>query len=133
MHRTPLSTPQFNDLGTYLQNEANPFKNKRKSLFAGTGYTQRHWRVGPVNLHPLHEGIRMSTLIEELSMKARALSPGERVQLAEELLATVQEPDAEIEAAWDEEIQRRVAEIDNGTAKLVPAEEVFAELRRIVK
>ena len=75
----------------------------------------------------------MSTLVEELSLKARALSPEERVQLAEELLATVQEPDGEIEAAWEEEIQRRIAEIDNGTAKLVPAEEVFAELRRIVK
>ena len=75
----------------------------------------------------------MSTLVEELSLKAHALSPEERVQLAEELLATVQEPDGEIEAAWEEEIQRRIAEIDNGTAKLVPAEEVFAELRRIVK
>jgi putative addiction module component (TIGR02574 family) len=75
----------------------------------------------------------MSTLVEELSQKARALSPGERVQLAEELLATVQESDGEIEAAWADEIQRRIAEIDNGTAKLVSAEEVFAELRRIVK
>lgn len=75
----------------------------------------------------------MSTLVEELSLKARALSAEERVQLAEELLATVQAPDAEIDAAWDEEIQRRLAEIDNGTAKLIPAEEVFAELRRILK
>lgn len=34
---------------------------------------------------------------------------------------------------WDEEIKRRIAEIDNGTAKLIPAEEVFAELRRLIK
>jgi putative addiction module component (TIGR02574 family) len=75
----------------------------------------------------------MSTLVEQLSLKARQLSPEERVQLAEELLATVHEPDAEVDAAWEEEIRRRIAEVDDGTARLVPAEEVFAELRRIVK
>ncbi len=29
--------------------------------------------------------------------------------------------------------RRSVAEIDSGTAKLVPAEEVFAEVRRLLK
>lgn len=75
----------------------------------------------------------MSTLVEELSRKAHALPPEERVRLAEELLATVQEVDAEVDAAWDEEIRRRIAEIDSGTAKLIPAEEVFAEVRRLLK
>lgn len=74
----------------------------------------------------------MSGLVEELSRKARSLSPEERVRLAEELLATVQETDAETEAAWDEEIKRRIAEIDSGTARLVPADEVFAEVRRLL-
>ena len=75
----------------------------------------------------------MSDLVEELSHKARALSPEDRVRLAEELLASVREPDAEVEAAWDEEIKRRLAEIDSGKAKLIPAEEVFAEVRRLLK
>ena len=75
----------------------------------------------------------MSDLVEELARKARALPPEERVRLAEELLATVQEVDPEVEAAWDEEIRRRIAEIDSGTAKLIPAEEVFAEVRRLIK
>ena len=75
----------------------------------------------------------MSDLVDELSRKARALPPEDRVRLAEELLATVQEVDAEVELAWDEEIKRRIAEIDSGTAKLVPAEEVFAEVRRLLK
>lgn len=75
----------------------------------------------------------MSPLVEELSQKARLLSPEERVQLAEELLATVQESDPEVEAAWEEEIRRRIAEIEGGTAKLVPAAEVFAEVRRLLK
>lgn len=74
----------------------------------------------------------MSTLIEELSRQALSLPPEERVQLAEKLLATVQEMDEDVDAAWDEEIRRRVAEIDNGTANLVSAEEVFAEVRRLI-
>ena len=75
----------------------------------------------------------MTDLVEELSRKARALPPEDRIRLAEELLATVQEVDAEVEQAWDAEIRRRIAEIDSGTAKLVPAEEVFAEVRRLLK
>ena len=72
-------------------------------------------------------------LVQELSRQARSLSPEERVQLAEEILATVHEQDEATDAAWDAEIKRRIAEIDNGTAKLIPAEEVFAKLRRLSK
>ena len=75
----------------------------------------------------------MTDLVDELSRKARALPPEDRVRLAEELLATVQEVDAEVEQAWDAEIRRRIAEIDSGTAKLIPAEEVFAEVHRLLK
>ena len=75
----------------------------------------------------------MSDLVEELSHKARALPPEDRVRLAEELLASVQEAHAEVDAAWEEEIKRRIAEIDSGKAKLIPAEEVFAEVRRLLK
>lgn len=74
-----------------------------------------------------------TTLVEELSRRARDLSPEERVQLAEEILATVHEQDEEVDAAWDAEIKRRIAEVENGTAKLIPAEEVFARLRRLPK
>lgn len=75
----------------------------------------------------------MATLVEELSRQALTLAPEERVRLAEELLAAVQEVDADVEAAWDEEIKRRVAEIEAGVAKLTPAAEVFAEVRRLIK
>jgi putative addiction module component (TIGR02574 family) len=75
----------------------------------------------------------MSGLIDELSRKARALSPEERIRLAEELLSSVQDSDEEIEAAWAQEIERRLEEVESGTAKLIPAEEVFAEIRRLLK
>ena len=62
----------------------------------------------------------MANLIEELSSQARTLPAADRVRLAEELLATVHEPDDEVEAAWDEEIRIRIADIDAGTAKISP-------------
>ena len=74
----------------------------------------------------------MAKLIEDLSAQARKLPAADRVRLAEELLATVHEPDDEVEAAWDQELRLRIADIDAGTAKLIPAEEVFAQVRRLV-
>jgi len=74
-----------------------------------------------------------TTLVEELSRRARDLSPEERVQLAEEILATVHDLDDEANAAWDSEIKRRIAEVESGAAKLISAEEVFARLRRLPK
>jgi putative addiction module component (TIGR02574 family) len=43
-----------------------------------------------------------------------------------ETLDPVFEPD--VEAAWSEEIERRLAEIDAGTVELIPWEAVRAEL-----
>jgi len=37
-----------------------------------------------------------------------------------------------VEAAWDAEIKRRIEEIDSGKAKLIPGDEVFAEVRRLI-
>ena len=76
----------------------------------------------------------MSGLLAELSLRAKELVPEERAQLAEELLASLQEhATAEVEAAWDDEIRRRVAEYERGEAKLVSAEDVFAEARRLTQ
>ncbi len=76
----------------------------------------------------------MSTLVDELSARAKALSAEDRARLAEELLESLQgETDADAEAAWDREIDRRVAEIESGAARLVPADEVHAEARRLIR
>jgi len=76
----------------------------------------------------------MSTLVDELSARAKALPAEDRARLAEELLESLQEEsDADAEAAWDREIERRVAEIEAGAVRLVPAEEVHAEARRLFR
>jgi putative addiction module component (TIGR02574 family) len=58
------------------------------------------------------------------------LSLEERSWLAEQLwdsARTAKERD--IDAVWVVEIERRLKEIEEGTATLIPAEEVFRELR----
>ena len=76
----------------------------------------------------------MNALVEELSHRARTLSPEDRARLAEEILASLQdEPESEVEAEWDAEILRRLEQVKNGTVKLVPAEDVHAEARQIYR
>ena len=76
----------------------------------------------------------MTDLVTELTQRAQALSPEERVRLAELLLDSVRPPaDVENEQAWDEELVRRIDEVERGVAKLIPAEEVFAEVRRAIR
>ena len=76
----------------------------------------------------------MSTLVEELSARAKTLSATDRARLVEELLDSLQGgSDAEAGSAWDREIERRVAEIESGAVKLSSAEEVHAEARRLIR
>ena len=61
-------------------------------------------------------------------------SPEERAYLAEALLESLREaPLGEIEAAWEREIEERVAAFDRGELVTHSAEEVFAEARRLVE
>jgi putative addiction module component (TIGR02574 family) len=75
----------------------------------------------------------MSMTLHELVNEARRLPPGQMAELFDVLLAeTFAAPDAVTEAAWRQETQRRVAEIQDGRITGVPGEMVMAELRRIV-
>ena len=38
------------------------------------------------------------------------------------------EPDAEVEAAWEAEIKRRLDEIDSGAVDMIPLEDVLARM-----
>ena len=76
----------------------------------------------------------MTDLVAELSERARSLAPEDRARLAEELLASLEDDqEPEVDAAWDEEIRKRIAEIEGGAVKLLPADEVFARVRRSLR
>jgi putative addiction module component (TIGR02574 family) len=71
----------------------------------------------------------MSRTITELWKEASELSEKDRAVLAGLLIESLEgEPDEGVEAAWAAELERRVAEIDAGTVKSIPWEEVRQRL-----
>jgi len=76
----------------------------------------------------------MSALLAELEQKACTLLPEERAQLVEVLLESLHGSSlSEIEAEWEQEIEKRVASFDRGELKTYLAEDVFAEARRMTQ
>lgn len=69
---------------------------------------------------------------EELEARARELPREERARLAETLISSLDE-EAEVERAWNEEIRRRLQELDAGSVETVSGEEVLAELDKLVE
>lgn len=73
----------------------------------------------------------MADLVTDLIQRVRELAPEDRARLVEELQASLEgQLEPEVEAAWNEELRKRIAEVESGTVKLVPADEVFARARR---
>ena len=74
----------------------------------------------------------MPDLVAELAGRSSAYPVECRANLADLILGTLHEPSpSEIEAAWDKEIERRVAAYERGEVETFSAEDVFAEARRI--
>jgi putative addiction module component (TIGR02574 family) len=71
----------------------------------------------------------MSRTLTEVWKEAADLSEKDRADLAGLLIESLEgEPDHEVEAAWAAEIERRVAEVEAGTVKTVPWEQVRQQL-----
>ena len=68
--------------------------------------------------------------LSELPEKALALSTEERELLIDQLVASLREEpmDEGAEAAWGEEIKRRIEDIRSGRVKTIPGEEVLRRL-----
>ncbi len=68
--------------------------------------------------------------LSELLEKALALSTRDRSLLIDRLMASLDEESAEagVEAAWDEEIKRRIDDIRSGRVKTIPGEQVLREI-----
>jgi putative addiction module component (TIGR02574 family) len=73
----------------------------------------------------------MSTILAELEHKAAELTPEERARFALSLIQALEPADeGDLEEAWRMEAERRWSEIERGEARLVPGDEVFANVRR---
>jgi putative addiction module component (TIGR02574 family) len=70
------------------------------------------------------------TRLDQVREEALRLTPRQRLRLAQELHASVMTAEEhEVEEAWLDEAERRLAEWQAGTAKTTPGEEVIARLR----
>jgi putative addiction module component (TIGR02574 family) len=72
----------------------------------------------------------MTQAAEEILQKALELPEEDRDRIADSLWRSVHGGTAEsIAQEWNLEIERRIAEIDEGKVQLVPGDEVMARLR----
>lgn len=72
--------------------------------------------------------------VSELLKRGLALPPEDRERLIDQLLESLNEPAAaQLDAAWESEIERRLAEYDQGSVQAIDAEEVFVKAKRIAQ
>ncbi len=66
---------------------------------------------------------------EILKKELRDLEPADRAEVAEDALKSLDGTAyGELSPAWEEEIQRRLRAVDDGTAELIPGDDVFREI-----
>jgi putative addiction module component (TIGR02574 family) len=75
----------------------------------------------------------MTKATEAVLADALRLDPQSRAQIAAELLASLDGPsDPDAEAAWQAEIERRVADLKAGKVKLEPWEHVKRRIEKSI-
>ncbi len=91
--------------------------------------TVERWQVEAfLELSPGAVEQSLASLAENLESAALALPPVEKARLADRLLASLAE-DEEVEAAWAEEIRRRLEAYRSGQIESVPASQAIEEAR----
>lgn len=70
----------------------------------------------------------------ELASKGAALKPDDRSRLIDLLLVSLREgPLAEVDDAWDEEVERRLSAHDRGELASIDGDDVLSEARRLAR
>ena len=71
----------------------------------------------------------MTEATKNLSVEARKLSPAERVDLVDDILSSLDEPDPNIDRLWSKEADDRLAAYRRGEIRAISLEEVLAKYR----
>lgn len=71
----------------------------------------------------------MTDAVKNLRNEARKLSPSERLELVDDLLASLDESDSRLDARWAKEAEDRLAAYRRGEIKAVALQEVLAKYR----
>ena len=73
------------------------------------------------------------TTLSAIRSQALQLPPAEREELAQELIDSLDSEPSDspltVDAAYEEELQRRIASVEDGTAKMTDGDAFLAELR----
>lgn len=76
----------------------------------------------------------MSANLEQIEQEVLALPPKERARLVEKLWEGLGDTTCpELGEEWKAEIERRCREIDEGTAQMIPGEQVFREVHDLLQ
>ena len=71
----------------------------------------------------------MARSLQELLREASQLPENDRAELAGRLIQSLEgPPDQDVEAAWADEIERRIREIDEGKVSCRPVEQVVQDI-----
>ncbi len=73
----------------------------------------------------------MATNAKSVINQALELSAAERVAIAEQLLISIESPDAQIDVLWSEEAESRLAALESGELSTIPLEDVIAKNRKL--
>ena len=76
----------------------------------------------------LEGNLTMGNQLELLEREALKLSTGERAAFARVLLSSLDE-DNEIDEAWADEMERRIAQVESGGVERISVEAAISELR----
>ena len=74
----------------------------------------------------------METDFERLTAEVLSLSTDERAAFAQMLIASL-DADPAIDHAWAEEVDLRIAEVEDGTVDVIPMPEALANVRALLK
>jgi putative addiction module component (TIGR02574 family) len=74
----------------------------------------------------------MALTMEQIIEEARGWPPEKVGELVGSLTDDLHASDLETEAAWKQEIDRRIEEIQSGKVKGIPGEEVSARMRKMI-
>ena len=72
----------------------------------------------------------MKSDINHILEEAMELSPAEKAELVTSLLSSIDEPDREIDAQWQKEVEDRVKAYKRGEIKARSLQEVLAKYRK---
>ena len=56
-----------------------------------------------------------------------------KLELVDRLLESITPRQKDIDDAWNDEVERRIDEVESGEVELIPGEEVFARMRERYK